>query len=181
MPSGTDSWTFGTAGVYQFYCQAHSVTMKGTITVEGAPVETATPTATPTPTPTPTPTVAPTVSPTATPTAAADDHLTTPAPGHASVKDSEAPRLAQVNAKKLSTGVRVRFWLSEPATVAVRVYRRGSKTVVTSATVQAPAGTRALTLSRRPFKKGTYTVKLRPTDAMGNRAAAETTTTLRVK
>src|SRR6478609_2382952 len=50
VPSGTDSWTFGTAGVYQFYCQAHSVTMKGTITVEGAPVETATPTATPTPT-----------------------------------------------------------------------------------------------------------------------------------
>jgi plastocyanin len=176
--TGTYSRQFGAAGVYEFLCEAHAG-MNGTIKVEGEPVETATPTATPTPTPTATPT------PTPTPVVAAatpDDHTSTPAPGHASsAKDTEVPRLARVSAKALREGVRVRFWLSEPATVTIAARRRGSKTVLTSATVQAPAGTRALILGSKPLKKGTYTVELRPTDAMGNRATAATTATLRVK
>jgi hypothetical protein len=46
--------------------------------------------------------------------------------------------------------------------------------------VQAPAGTRRLTLRSKAFKKGTYTVQLRATDAMGNTGAL-TSKTLRVK
>ena len=90
------------------------------------------------------------------------------------------PRLAAASAKQQRDGVRVRFWLSEPATVTIDARRKGSRSVLTGVTVQAPAGTRALTLRSRAFKKGTYTLSLRPTDAMGNRAAA-VTTTLRVK
>jgi hypothetical protein len=96
------------------------------------------------------------------------------------VKDTELPRLASASATKQRTGVRVRFWLSEPATVNITTRRKGSRTVLISATVQAPAGTRALTLRGKTPKRGTYTVELRPTDAMGNRGAA-VTTTLRVK
>lgn len=185
------SRTFNSPGVYTFVCGIHPAQMVGQVTVVGDPVVTATPTATPSPTPTPiaTPTPTPTPTPTAvaaaltpTPTPTPDDHTTTPAPGHASsAKDTEAPRLASASAKAQREGVRVRFWVSEPATVAVTARRRGSKTVTTSASVQSPAGTRALMLRRNAFKKGTYTVQLLPTDAMGNRAGAATTTTLRVK
>jgi plastocyanin len=179
--------TFNAPGVYTFVCGIHPGQMKGTITVEGEPVEpTPTPTSTPTPTPTPTPTATPTPTPTPArttvpaPTATPDDHTTTPAPGRAAAKDKELPRLASASASKRRDGVRLRFWLSEPATVVIDARRKGSRTVLTSLTVQAPAGTRALTLRSKAFKKGTYTVSLRPTDAMGNRAAA-VTTTLRVK
>jgi plastocyanin len=172
--TGSYSRQFNSPGTYEFICQAHTG-MAGTIEVEGKAVET------PTPTPTPTPTVVATVSPTATPAPSADDHLTTPAPGHGAVKDTEKPRLASASASRVSTGVRLRFWLSEPATVSIATHRRGSKTVLSGATVQAPAGTRSLVLRGKPLKKGTYAVELRSTDAMGNHAAAVTTTTLRIK
>jgi plastocyanin len=177
---GTMSWRFTTAGVYEYYCRVHA-SMVGTITVEGEAVPTETE---PQPEPaTETAVDQPTVSATATAAASAtpDDHTSTPAPGHAtSAKDTEAPRLASASAKKQRDGVRVRFWLSEPATVTINARRKGSRVVLTGATVQAPAGTRALMLRSKAFKKGTYTVELRPTDAMGNRAGA-VTTTLRVK
>ena len=66
----------------------------------------------------------------------------------------------------------MRFWLSEPATVVITATRRGSKTVLASATVQSPAGTRAVTLRDKRFKRGRYTVELRAVDAMGNRASS---------
>jgi plastocyanin len=175
------SRTFNSPGVYTFVCGVHSQ-MVGSITVEGDPVATpsatASSTATATATATATPTPARTASPT--PTATPDDHTSTPAPGHASAKDTEAPRLASASARKQRSGVRVRFWLSEPATVNITLRRKGSRTVLSSATVQSPAGTHALTLRSKAPRKGTYTVALRPTDAMGNHAAA-VTTTLRVK
>ena len=130
---------------------------------------------------TPDDTAIPTTSPTATAAATPDDHTSTPAPGHASAKDTEAPRLQRASIKRVAAGAQVRFWLSEPATVTINTRRKGSRTVLTSATVQAPAGTRALMLrSKAVKKKGSYSVELRPTDAMGNRAGA-VTTTLRVK
>ena len=67
----------------------------------------------------------------------------------------------------LRRAVRVRFRLSEPATVTVHVKRAGK--VVRSARVQARAGTRTLTLNR--FKGGRYTVDLRARDAVGNRSS----------
>ena len=66
--------------------------------------------------------------------------------------------------------VKVRFWLSEPATVVITVNRRGAKTALASTTVQSPAGTRTVTLRDKRFKPGSYTVALRATDAMGNKA-----------
>jgi plastocyanin len=175
---GSQSWTFGEPGVYRFYCQAHA-SMVGTVTVEGEPVETPTPTPTPTPspTPTPTPTVAATASPT--PTATGDDHTVTPAPGKAGIKDSTPPRLQSTSIKRVAGGVRVRFWLSEPATVTLSARRKGSRGVLATATVQAPAGTRAVILrDKRLAKKGTYTVELLTADAMGNRGASAKTSRL---
>jgi hypothetical protein len=93
----------------------------------------------------------------------------TPAPGHASVKDAEKPRLANASAKRVSAGARLRFWLSEPATVHVSAARKASKRVLSSTIVQAPAGTRGLTLRTKALRrKGTYTVTFAPVDAMGN-------------
>jgi P pilus assembly chaperone PapD len=74
----------------------------------------------------------------------------------------------------LRRAVRVRFRLSEPATVTVRVKRRGSRKVLKSASVQAPAGTRTVTLRSKRLKKGRYTVDLRARDAFGNRSSLAT-------
>jgi plastocyanin len=164
LTSGTYSHTFGEPGTYRFICQAHTG-MEGTVTVEGAPVETQTPTPTPTPTASATPTA------TAVPTTAADDHTQTPAPGKGA-KDAVAPRAQTMRLTGRRASVKVRFWLSEPATVAITAKRRGSKRVLASATVQSPAGTRTVTLRDKRFKRGSYTVALRATDAMGNRAKA---------
>ena len=103
-----------------------------------------------------------------------DDHTVTPAPGHAGIKDAAAPRLARAGVKRATGGARVRFWLSEPAKVEITLRR--AKTTIARATVQAPAGTRAAILRTARLKKGSYTVELLATDAMGNRAAAATKT-----
>lgn len=180
--SGTVSREFYAPGVYEFLCQAHAG-MEGTITVEGEPVD-----------PPPdeeeeeeeedeTPQVVASVSPTPTATAAAastDDHTTTPAPGHGSAKDTEKPRLASASVKSTKGGVQLRFWLSEPATVSISARRKGSRAVVASATVQAPAGTRSFVLRSKRFTKGTYTLVLASADAMGN-LGAPASKTLKVK
>jgi len=170
---GVDSYTFGKPGTYKFICQLHADKMYGTITVEGDPVVTPTATFTTTATPTATATFSATATPTATatPSATPDDHTSTPAPGHASAKDSEAPRLQRASAQKVAAGARLRFWLSEPATVKIDVVRKGAKSSATSAVVQAPAGTRTFVLRTRALRKGSYTVTLSPTDAMGNKGA----------
>jgi plastocyanin len=158
---------FDVAGTYQFKCTVH-VAMTGTIVVEGDPVEpSVTATATATASATPTFASTPPASATATP----DDHTSTPAPGHAAAKDAEAPRLQRASVKRIAAGARLRFWLSEPATVAIDVVRKGARSSATSAVVQAPAGTRTFVLRTRALRKGTYTVTLSPTDAMGNKGA----------
>ena len=159
------------------YCEVHP-TMVGTVTVNGQPVET------------PTPTRdgdrdrdgdgdRPPRGPTA--TATPDAHTTTPAPGHASTaKDTTAPRLQRLSVKRVAAGARVRFWLSEPATVSIALARKGSKSSVAATLVQAPAGTRSLVLRTKRLKRGTYRVKLAPVDAMGNKGPAAAKS-LRVK
>jgi plastocyanin len=174
---GTDTFVFGKPGVYRYVCQLHS-NMFGTITVEGDEVETPTPTATETPDATPektpekTPVAIATTSPTPAPTGTPDNHTSTPAPGHASVKDTEAPRLQSATVKRVRAGAQVRFWLSEPATVSIGLVRKGAKSTAASAVVQAPAGTRSFVLRAKALKKGTYTVTLKPVDAMGNKGTA---------
>ncbi|HEX6022882.1 MAG TPA: plastocyanin/azurin family copper-binding protein [Solirubrobacter sp.] len=163
LTSGTYSFQFGEAGTYRFVCQVHSG-MEGTLIVEGAPVETRTPT----PTPTPSATAIATATPV--PTASGDDHTETPAPGKAAKKDAVAPRVRTVRLTGGRRAMKIRFWLSERATVTIRVQRR--KSVVATRVVQAPAGTRTITLRDKRFKRGTYRVALRATDAMGNRSTA---------
>jgi plastocyanin len=167
--SGTYSYTFGVAGTYKFVCQAHQPAMEGTITVEGAPVETPTPTPTPTPTRTPSPT--PTPTPRVQTSTSTDDHTSTPAPGQGA-KDKVAPKVRTMRLRARARELSVRYWLSEPATVTITATRGGSKTKLTSRTVQSPAGTRTVKLRSKRFKRGSYTVALRVTDAMGNNATA---------
>ena len=71
----------------------------------------------------------------------------------------------------LRRAVRVRFQLSEKATVTVRLKRAFTGTVLKSARVQAGAGTRTMTLRSNRLKKGRYTVDLRARDASGNRSS----------
>jgi hypothetical protein len=68
--------------------------------------------------------------------------------------------------------VRVRFKLSEPATVTVAVKRR--KAVLKSKRLQAGAGTHSVTLRSKRLRKGHYTVLIRARDAYGNRSKLAT-------
>jgi plastocyanin len=162
--------TFSATGVYTFVCDAHPGSMDGSITVQDAPV-------------TPTPTVSPTASPTATATApptgtpppppgGGSTHVHTPAPS--GISDTVDPRLSSLRLKALRRAVRVRFTLSEPATVTIRVKRRGARKVLKSARVQARAGTRTVTLRSKRLRKGRYTVQIQARDAVGNRSSLAT-------
>ena len=103
------------------------------------------------------------------------DATTTPSrplPGRAGIKDAAAPRLARASVKRAAGGARVRFWLSEPATVEITLRAReahgraGDRAGPRRHARRAPA--------HASLKKGTYTVELRAVDAMGNRAPAAT-------
>jgi plastocyanin len=154
--TGSYSRPFNQPGVYTFVCAAHPTTMKGTVTVTGEPIETATSTATAT------------ASPPSSPPP--DTHPDTPPPG--ATDDSVKPTVRGVKTKTLRGGVRVRFRLSEPATVTLRV-KRGRR-VVKSARVQAPAGTRTVTLRGKRLKKGRYKVEIEARDSAGNRSRLAT-------
>jgi plastocyanin len=169
--SGTYPRQFMHPGTYEFVCQVHTG-MAGTVTViQGQGTATPIPTQTATPTPTPTPSATPTPTPTPQASTSTDDHTTTPAPGHGA-KDTVAPRVQTMRLRARAREVEVRYWLSEPATVTITATRRGSKTTLASTTVQSPAGTRIVKLRSKRFTRGTYTVALRVTDAMGNKATA---------
>jgi len=174
--TGTYSYTFTQPGTYEFVCQVHAGTMKGTVTVTGAP---ATPTPTPSETPTPTPTATATATvtpppsvpqPTAVPTAAppAGDDRVTPAPSRASSSDRTAPAFSQLKLKAVRRGARVRFRLSEPASVTIR-FKRGK---ATKRTVRRAlrAGTRTVTVRGSKLVRGRYRVELQARDARGNRS-----------
>ncbi len=151
---------FTEAGTYTFYCQAHAAPdgggMGGTVIVgDGGE-------------PTPDPSPSPSPSPSPVPQPGGDDHTATPAPT-GSGADSVKPAVARVKLKALRRAVRVRFRLSEPATVTVRVKKRRS--VLKTARVQARAGTRSVTLRSARLKKGRYTVEIEARDAFGNRSS----------
>jgi plastocyanin len=167
--SGKYKRQFMEPGTYEFVCQVHAG-MEGTVTVvEGDGTATPIPTEDPDPDPDPSPSPAPT--PTVQVSTSTDDHLQTPAPGHAA-KDTLAPKVQTMRLRARARELSVRFWLSEPATVRIIAKRRGSKGTLASATVHSPAGTRTVKLRSKRFKRGTFTVSLRVTDAMGNKATA---------
>ena len=162
--------TFAAEGVYTFVCDAHPGTMDGSITVQDKPVD---PTPTPTPTATQTATPSPTPTPTVIPQPGGGGHVDTPAPSGEG-DDTVKPTIGSVRLKAKRRAVRVRFRLSEPATVTIRVKRRGSRKVLKSARIQARAGTRAVTLRSKRLKKGRYVIQIRARDAFGNLSSRTT-------
>ena len=153
-------YTFTAEGAYDFVCEVHLLTMTGTITVQDEPVE---------PPPDPDPDPDPDPTPTVIPQPGGGGHVDTPAPS-GDADDTVKPTVGGVRLKAKRRAVRVRFRLSEPATVTIRVKRRGSRKVLKSARIQARAGTRAVTLRSKRLKKGKYVVQIRARDAFGNRS-----------
>jgi plastocyanin len=149
VTTGSYPHQFDTEGTYKYICQIHPQ-MKGTITV-GTPAEEPPPDDD---------------DPPSSPPPTGGTHPTTPAPTPSA--DSVKPTVKRVKLKALRRAVRVRFRLSEPATVTVRV-KRGSK-VLKSKRVQAGAGTHSVTLRSKRLKKGRYTVEVLARDASGNRS-----------
>ena len=158
VTTGSYSRQFTQPGIYEYLCQVHPQ-MKGTITVGNA-----TPTPTP-PTPTPTP-----PAPTPTQPPSGGGPVTTPAPTGGG--DTVKPTVRNVSLTVKGRAVRVRFRLSERATVTVRIKRRSR--VIKAASVQAAAGTRTVTLRSKRVTKGRYTVEIRARDAYGNRSSLAT-------
>jgi plastocyanin len=152
--------TFDAVGTYTFQCQVHPG-MDGTVVVGdgGDP--------SPTPSPSPSPSPSPTPSPSPQP---GTTHPTTPAPTPG--VDTVKPAVKRVKLKALRRAVRVKFRLSEPATVTVRV-KRGKK-VIKSKRVQAGAGTHSLTVRSKKLKKGRFTIQIFARDASGNRSKLAT-------
>jgi plastocyanin len=158
VTSGSYSFQFLKPGDYTYVCQAHS-SMTGTIHVTGDPIE-------PTPTPTPTPSATPTPTPIPQPGGTA----TTPPPSAGT--DTVKPRVTRIKLTALRHGARVRFKLSENATVTVAFRKRsGSHRVLKAVRRQVRAGTRSITVRSSRLKKGRYTVELRARDAFGNRSS----------
>jgi plastocyanin len=146
-PPGTTtpvSYEFRKSGTYTFTCRVHVGAMDGTITVQGADLPDPEPTVTATPTPTPTPT--PSVQP--------------------SPPDTTAPTVSSVKVRTLRRGARVRFALSEPATVTLKLLR-GTR-VLKTVRVQA-RGVKTVTVRSAKLRKGRrYRVQLLARDARGN-------------
>jgi len=145
---GTESFTFGTPGTYEFICDVHPDTMTGYVTVtdeDGNP---------PDPPDPPDP-----------------DEL--PWPNDTGPLDSfesggldrEPPVLRAVRAKRARNGIRVRFRVSERARVAVRAKRYGL--TVKTKRVRA-AGRKSVRI--RGLRRGWYRVVLRAVDPAGNRS-----------
>jgi plastocyanin len=170
-PQGSsDTYTFYKKGTYTFVCEFHPDTMTGTVVVDGEDLPIPTPTPTPPPTVTATATPSPTVTPTPTPTPPVDDHLSTPAPSPAA--DTVKPALSGVKLRAKRRAVRVKFKLSENATVTVQVRKRRAKKVLRTVTLQARAGTRSVVVRSSKLRKGRYTFTLTARDAMGNQSTA---------
>jgi plastocyanin len=148
VTAGSFPHEFANEGTFKFVCQVHSA-MHGTVTV-GTPDD------------------PPDDDPPSSPPP--ETHPTTPAPTPSA--DTVKPKVRSVSLKALRRAVRVRFRLSEPATVTVRVKRR--KTVVKSKRVQAGPGLHTLTLRSPRLKKGRYTVEILARDATGNRSRLAT-------
>jgi plastocyanin len=139
------TYTFPAAGEYAFICQVHSG-MTGTVfvnadgTVPGSPP--------PPPSEQPFP----------------NDQSP---PGVLEVSDTNRPRLTRVHASRLARGVRVRFHLSEPGRVTVRV-RRGDHVVRARTVRLRSAATRTLQL--RGLHAGSYRVEVSARDSALNRS-----------
>jgi plastocyanin len=160
-------YTFDEPGDYVFVCQFHAATMRGTVHVEGDGEPT------PTPTPDPEPTAEPDPPP---PTTDRSNppapHVMARPPGLGALADTTRPQINRVAARGMrNRGIRVRFSLTETATVALRVARQGGRSTIRSLAVQGRNGNNSVVVRSRRFVAGRlYTVELRARDAAGNRS-----------
>jgi plastocyanin len=172
--TGQYAYTFNTPGTYTFLCTAHPATMKGSVTVTGAPT-------TPTPSPSPSPSASPTPSASATPRPATPQPTVsalptvshdTPAPSGRARADRTAPVLSKASARRAgSRRMRVKWTLSERASLTLKVAK--GKRVLRTVRVSGRPGTSALTIRSSRFKKGRYVVSISARDAAGNRSLAK--------
>ncbi len=86
--------------------------------------------------------------------------------------DSTAPRLSSVSAKV--DDKRLRFTLSEDASVRVKVRARGKDKVLKSYKVTGRSGSNKAKLAVGGLDEGRYNAKLEPVDAAGNKGTAKT-------
>lgn len=142
------SYTFASAGTYSFVCNVHPSTMTGTVTVTDA-------SGNPPPPPPPPP-----------PGSQPFPNDQSP-PAVVEVSDTQRPRLTRVRAARIARGVRVRFHVSEPARVTVRV-RHDGHTVRTRTVRLHRAGTKALRI--RGLRAGVYRVDVLARDVALNRS-----------
>jgi plastocyanin len=138
------SFTFTAAGTYDFVCNVHPDTMKGTVSVDAPPP--------------PPPPLSEQPFPN-------DQH----APTVLEVTDNRRPAVTRVHASRIAHGVRVRFRTSEPGRVTIRV-RHGKTLKVRTVRVRR-AGVK--TLRVRGLAAGDYTITLRARDLAGNRSRAK--------
>jgi plastocyanin len=138
------SFTFTAAGTYDFVCNVHPDTMKGTVSVDAPPP--------------PPPPLSEQPFP--------NDQS---APTVLEITDNRRPALRGVHATRIAHGVRVRFRASEPGRVTVRV-RHGKRTVKTRTVRVRRAGAKTLRIGG--LAAGTYTITLRARDLAGNRSRA---------
>jgi plastocyanin len=137
------SYTFTAAGNYAFVCSVHPTSMKGNVTVGDAP-------------PPPPP-----------PLSAQPFPNDQPGPAVLEITDDTRPALSRVRASRIARGARVRFRVSEPARVTVRV-KRGSRTVKTKTVRLARAGSRSVNV--RGLGPGSYRIDVLARDLADNRS-----------
>jgi plastocyanin len=95
------------------------------------------------------------------------------------VGDNDPPKLTDVSAKGIRRGAKVRFTLSEPATVTVR-FKRDGKTVYTKRLKDLPEGVTERKITSSRLKRGKHKVVLTAVDEAGNKSGP-TTRTVTVK
>lgn len=167
--AGKFEYTFTQVGEYDYVCDLHRVQgMAGKIKVIAAPV------ATPVRTPRPLTTATPVPSAVAVPTV--DQSRDTPAPTAKAGADKSAPVLSKVSVKRSGrSGARVKWTLSEAASLTVRFSRSGSSRAVRTVRLQGLPGTSGVTVRSSRFTRGRYSVQLEARDAAGNRSSSRTT------
>jgi plastocyanin len=141
------SWTFPDEGTYTFHCEYHSA-MKGTVNVGNPP-------------PPPPP-----------PLSEQPFENTQAAPTVLEITDDKRPALSRVRASRIAHGARVRFRVSEPGSVTVRV-KQGRRTVRSRTIRLARAGSRTVNL--RGLRPGGYKIEVLARDLADNRSRIKRT------
>ena len=136
------SWTFPTEGTYTYRCDFHSA-MTGTVKVGNPP-----------PPPPPPPSEQPFANDQSGPTVF-------------EITDDRKPTLSRVRASRIARGARVRFRVSEPGSVTVRV-KRGRQTVKSRTVRVARAGAETITV--RGLPAGSYRIEVVARDRADNRS-----------